>query len=209
MQVAVYRIPGMDCPSEESIIRLKFQDLNNIYKLEFDIPERTLKVYHQTDVSLITKNLESLNFGATLVDVQNIASLSVNLNEESIQRKLLLQVLGINAFFFIAETIAGALSRSMGLLADGLDMLADALVYGMSLFVIGKSTSSKKKIALLSGYGQVLLALLGLAETVKRFVGFDQTPDYRIMVIISFFALIGNAICLWLLQKSKSKEAHM
>ncbi|MFN7703809.1 MAG: cation transporter [Chryseotalea sp.] len=209
MQVAVYHIPGMDCPSEENIIRLAFQDLETIHKLDFNIPERRLKVYHSTDVSTITKKLEGLNFGATLVDVQHTVSLSIDVKEETIQRRLLLQVLGINAFFFIAETIAGVISRSMGLLADGLDMLADALVYGMSLYVIGKSASSKKKIALLSGYGQVLLALVGLTETVKRFVGFDQTPDYRMMIIVSIFALFGNALCLWLLQKSKSKEAHM
>ncbi len=29
------------------------------------------------------------------------------------------------------------------------------------------------------------------------------------MIIVSIFALIANAICLYLLQKSKSKEAHM
>jgi Co/Zn/Cd efflux system component len=29
------------------------------------------------------------------------------------------------------------------------------------------------------------------------------------MIIISIFALIGNGICLFLLQKSKSSEAHM
>jgi Co/Zn/Cd efflux system component len=29
------------------------------------------------------------------------------------------------------------------------------------------------------------------------------------MIIISVLALIGNASCLYLLQKSKSKEAHM
>jgi Co/Zn/Cd efflux system component len=29
------------------------------------------------------------------------------------------------------------------------------------------------------------------------------------MIGISFFALIANAVCLYLLQKSKSKEAHM
>ena len=29
------------------------------------------------------------------------------------------------------------------------------------------------------------------------------------MIIVSIFALIGNAICLFLLQKSRSQEAHM
>jgi len=100
MQVAVYHIPGMDCPSEENIIRLAFQDLDIIHKLDFNIPERRLKVYHSADVSTITKKLERLNFGATLVDVQHTVSLSIDVKEETIQRRLLLQVLGINAFFF-------------------------------------------------------------------------------------------------------------
>lgn len=34
-------------------------------------------------------------------------------------------------------------------------------------------------------------------------------PDYRIMIGISILALAANAVCLWLLQKSKSNEAHM
>jgi Co/Zn/Cd efflux system component len=34
-------------------------------------------------------------------------------------------------------------------------------------------------------------------------------PDYRIMIGVSVLALIANAVCLFLLQKSKSKEAHM
>ena len=32
---------------------------------------------------------------------------------------------------------------------------------------------------------------------------------FYIMIIISILALIGNGLCLYLLQKSKSKEAHM
>jgi Co/Zn/Cd efflux system component len=34
-------------------------------------------------------------------------------------------------------------------------------------------------------------------------------PDYRVMIGVSIFALIANSICLYLLQKSKSSEAHM
>lgn len=34
-------------------------------------------------------------------------------------------------------------------------------------------------------------------------------PDFSTMIIISILALIANGICLYLLQKSKSKEAHM
>jgi Co/Zn/Cd efflux system component len=34
-------------------------------------------------------------------------------------------------------------------------------------------------------------------------------PDYRIMIGVSIPALIANAACLYILQKSKSNEAHM
>ena len=36
-----------------------------------------------------------------------------------------------------------------------------------------------------------------------------EAPDFYLMIIISLLALSGNAICLYLLQKSKSREAHM
>lgn len=48
-------------------------------------------------------------------------------------------VLAINALMFMVEGVAGILAHSTSLLADALDMLGDALVYGFSLFVIARS----------------------------------------------------------------------
>ena len=39
--------------------------------------------------------------------------------------------------------------------------------------------------------------------------GGEALPDFRLMIGISLLALAGNALCLYLLQKSKSREAHM
>jgi Co/Zn/Cd efflux system component len=103
----------------------------------------------------------------------------------------------------------GLISKSMGLVADSLDMLADSFVYGLSLWAVGSTVLRKKKVARLSGYFQLTLALLGIIEIVRRFIGSEAMPDYRIMIGVSIFALIANGICLYLLQKSKSKEAHM
>ena len=36
-----------------------------------------------------------------------------------------------------------------------------------------------------------------------------EIPDYQTMVTVSALALIANALCLYLLQKSKSKEVHI
>jgi len=97
----------------------------------------------------------------------------------------------------------------MGLVADSLDMLADALVYGLSLLAVGGTIARKKNIAMVSGYFQMTLAILGFVEVVRRVLGFDVPPDFQTMIIVSVFALIANSFCLYLLQKSKSDEAHM
>ena len=47
-------------------------------------------------------------------------------------------------------------------------------------------------------------------EVLRRFLGDEKLPDFSTMIIVSIFALIANGICLYILQKSKSKEeAHM
>lgn len=97
----------------------------------------------------------------------------------------------------------------MGLVADSLDMLADALVYGMSLMAVGAVIAKKKRVALISGYLQILLATLGLSEVIRRFLGFEIMPEFKTMIIISLLALLANSICLWLLQRTKSKDAHI
>lgn len=45
-------------------------------------------------------------------------------------------------------------------------------------------------------------------KVVPRFISFEEVPDFQIMIIVSVLALIANAVCLYFLQKPKSKEAH-
>ena len=76
----------------------------------------------------------------------------------------------------------------MGLVADSLDMLADASVYGLSLFAVGASNIRKKKIAKLAGYFQITLALIGFIEVIRRFLGFEKLPDFSTMIIVKIQA---------------------
>lgn len=204
-----YNIPKMDCPSEENMIRMKLEGLKVIKQLDFDIENRNLTVFHSQEDKAILSRLESLNFGAKLAHSSHIDDNEVQEEDSSLQTKLLWWVLAINFAFFIIEISTGLLSKSMGLVADSLDMLADSFVYGLSLWAVGSSILRKKKVARLSGYFQFLLAALGIAEVIRRFIDFDTLPDYRIMILVSALALIANALCLRLLQKSKSNEAHM
>jgi Co/Zn/Cd efflux system component len=74
---------------------------------------------------------------------------------------------------------------------------------------VGQSAIRKKNVAKWSGYFQLLLALIGLVEVIRRFIGSEEMPVFQTMIVISFLALIANGLSLYLIQKSKSKEAHM
>jgi len=197
----------MDCPSEENMIRMKL-DGQHFQKLDFDIPNRNLYVYHEGDVGPIFDAVNDLNLGATLISSEESEKSPVSENHSK-EKKLLWTVLVTNFSLFILEIITGFISGSMGLVADSLDMLADAIVYGLSLYAVGHIAAKKKQVAKISGYFQMALALFGIIEVIRRFLGFEKVPVFQTMIIISVFALIGNAVSLYLLQKSKSKEAHM
>jgi Co/Zn/Cd efflux system component len=209
MQKSIYNIPEMDCPSEENLIRMKLEGLQNIQHLDFDIENHKLSVFYSGENSKITQQLESLKLGASLIDSENIDDFKLNSENTAVQSKLLWTVLLINFGFFVIEIITGFVSGSMGLVADSLDMLADATVYGLSLWAVGAAIARKMKVATLSGYFQLVLAGIGLIEVIRRFIGGEVIPDFRMMIGISVLALIANSVCLYLLQKSKSKEVHM
>lgn len=211
MNKTIYRISKMDCPSEENLIRMRLQDEPGIADLVFDIAGRTLTVYHEAAPDGIFACLDSLNLGTSIMETVPGVEYSGgdNTQKNRKQRKILWIVLAINFGFFLLEMASGILSKSMGLVADSLDMLADALVYSMSLMAVGAVVARKKRVALWSGIIQIILALLGLSEVVRRFIGLEIMPDFKIMIVVSLVALVANSICLWLLQRTQSKDAHI
>lgn len=211
MQKTTFKIQKMDCASEESMVRMKLEGFDNIKGLQFDLANRQLDVIHEADPAPINAAIESLRLNSQLVATETIDEEEALLltDAPTLERKLLWQVLAINAFFFVLEITTGFISNSMGLVADSLDMLADALVYALALFAVGSTVVRKKNIAKISGYFQLALAVFGFVEVVRRFLGYGEVPVFQTMISISMLALIGNAISLYLLQRSKSREAHM
>lgn len=207
MQKTVFRISKMDCPSEENLIRMKLDSISGIEYLDFDIPNRQLTVFHEGQIEKIENAILNLKLGGEKLSSTHTNQKAYSQNEN--QRKLLWLVLSINFTFFLVELSTGVISKSMGLVADGLDMLADSLVYGLSLLAVGGTVTRKRSVAKLAGYFQITLALIGFFEVLRRFFGAELMPEILTMIWVSIFALIANGICLFLLQKSKSKEAHM
>lgn len=205
---AVFKIEKMDCPSEENLIRLKLENIDNIIHQEYDLSNRQLTIIHANDVKQIESAIAQLNLDSALLENVETEYIEQNSDDKK-QRKALWTVLIINFAFFVIEMTTGIISKSMGLVADSLDMLADAFVYTLSLFAVGAAIARKKKVALISGYFQILLAILGFIEVVKRFVGIEEVPHFQTMIIISILALIANTACVLILQKTKSRDAHI
>ena len=207
MQKTSFRISKMDCPSEENLIRLKLDGIVSIKNLDFDIPGRQLTVYHDGQLQEIEDSIMSLDMGGERLGTESAEDF--DFKEQKSQRHLLWTVLAINFGFFLLEMTTGLISASMGLVADSLDMLADSSVYAISLLAVGKAVWRKKRVAKIAGYLQMTLATIGFIEVVRRFLGVEEMPDVRTMIVVSVLALIANGFCLYLLQNSKSKEAHM
>lgn len=100
------------------------------------------------------------------------------------ERKALLLVLGINAFMFLYEITLGLIAQSTALIADSLDMLADATVYAISLYAVGKS------------------------DVLRRFIH-GSDPVSTLMMGVGVITLVANVVCLSLISKHRDGGVHM
>jgi cation diffusion facilitator family transporter len=124
------------------------------------------------------------------------------------QRSTLLLVLWINAGLFLIEGTAGVLASSTALLADALDMLGDALIYGFSLYVVSRGVLWKARAAAAKGWIMLLFGVAVLVQAVYKIL-VPELPHYPTMGIIGALALAGNAWCLWLLWRHRAEDINM
>jgi len=117
-------------------------------------------------------------------------------------------VLGINAVMFVVELTAGLLGHSVSLVADSLDMLGDALVYGFSLYVVARSSAMKARAALLKGIIMAGFGLFVLGQAIYRIV-YPQLPVFETIGVIGLLALAANGICFYLLWRHRADDINM
>jgi Co/Zn/Cd efflux system component len=124
------------------------------------------------------------------------------------QSSILKIVLVINAVMFVVELIAGLLGHSVSLVADSLDMLGDALVYGFSLYVVARSSAMKAKAALLKGAIMAAFGIFVLGQAIYRIV-FPQLPVFEAIGAIGLLALAANSMCFFLLWRHRADDIYM
>ena len=125
-----------------------------------------------------------------------------------LQRRTLWVVLVINAAMFVVELAVGLRAGSTGLIADSLDMLADAGVYGLSLGAVGRNMTQQRRTAVLSGRLQIILAIWVLLDVLRRTL-LGSEPISALMVGIGALALLANLLCLALVRRHREGGVHM
>lgn len=202
------KIKKMDCPSEIKMIEGLMEKLDPSAKMEFDLESRIVHFYHSVDKHQIMETLNTISLPGDLISSQEVFENEIPDISPSVEAKTLKYLLSINFTMFVVEIILGIYAESTGLLADGLDMLADSFVYGLSLYAVGKAIAMKHKAAYFSGIMQISLGLLCLVEVGRKFY-FGSEPLSNYMILVSIVALFANVWCLALIHKHKDGEVHM
>lgn len=126
----------------------------------------------------------------------------------------------LTAVTMVVEIIAGLLTGSMALLADGIHMGSHVLAIGLSwaAYVLVKKlsadpsfTGNKDKVLTLSGFtsGLILLIFAGMiiAGAVGRFIN-PRVIEYREAIMIAVIGLGVNILSAFLLQHDHEESDH-
>ncbi len=124
------------------------------------------------------------------------------------QRSTLIAVLTINTVMFAVEITAGLLAGSAALLADSLDMLGDALVYGFSLYVVARNDAWKAASALIKSGIMAIFGIFVLAQAASKFLH-PEIPRFEMIGTVGLAALLANSICLLLLWRHRAEDVNM
>jgi Co/Zn/Cd efflux system component len=123
-------------------------------------------------------------------------------------RRVLVVVLLLNAMMFVVEFGAGLIAQSASLMADSIDMLGDAAVYGLSLFALGRSLRWRAGAALIKG-GFILFLGLGVILEIGAKIAWGVPPASGVMLVVGGMALAANLSCLALLWPYRAHDVNL
>jgi len=116
--------------------------------------------------------------------------------------------LAANAAMFVVELVFGLLAGSVALLADSLDMLGDALVYGFSLYVVGRGAVWKARAAASKAIVMALFGAFVFGQVAYKVV-YPQVPAFETMGVVGTLALAVNGVCFALLWHHRAEDINM
>lgn len=208
-----FAVRKMDCAAEKQLVKSALESNSGVISFEFDMGRRQVGVVHTAKPADINAALQRLQLDSEQIELTNYHGntgvlASAQQASDADEAKTLRALLAINFVMFGVEIVAGIWAQSAGLIADSLDMLADASVYGVALYAVGRSASLKLTAARTTGWLQLVLGVGVLIEVLRRFA-YGSEPQSLFMIGIGLMALAANILCLYLLASKKDSGVHM
>jgi cobalt-zinc-cadmium efflux system protein len=134
-------------------------------------------------------------------------------------KKLLFSIF-LNIGITVSQVIGGFLSGSLALLSDALHNFTDviSLIISYIASVFSKKTASTQKTfgykraeilaAFVNALSLIVISVILIKEAVERFIS-PQDIESNLVIILSFVAIIGNGISVWLLKADSSRNMNM
>ena len=137
------------------------------------------------------------------------SSLENELNKvQDSKRNILVWVLLINGAMFFIEGIYGWFAQSSALMADALDMLGDAAIFGFSLYVIRLDSIWQNRAGYIKEIIMPLFSINVITGAVYKLFN-PVVPEAFTMGGIGFLALVANLICAILLLGFRDSDINM
>lgn len=130
------------------------------------------------------------------------------LGRKADQRRVLIVVMAINFFMFVAEFGGGVFARSSALMADSVDMLGDAVVYALSLYALSRGPRWEAGTALAKGGIILVFGIAVVFEIFDKIVN-GVPPSSLLMLAFGSAALFANLTCLAMLWRFRTENVNM
>ncbi len=122
--------------------------------------------------------------------------------------RVLKKVMWINYSVFLIEFICGYYAKSTALMADSLDLLGDAAIYGISWYAISQGPVWNAKAGFYKGLIMAMFGFFVLGQAVYRAIA-GTVPFSITVTSVGFLALVANLICMMMLYKFRKADLNM
>ncbi len=129
-------------------------------------------------------------------------------DNQNVQPNILRIALGLNLAMFVVGMGAGLAAHSSALIADSLDMLADAAAYTIALVAQRRGPVFQVAAARASGLVLTALGCAVLIDTARRALS-DEGADGTVMTVIACLSLVTNLYVLYKLGRLKAEGVHL
>jgi Co/Zn/Cd efflux system component len=122
-------------------------------------------------------------------------------------RSILWVALALNAAMFAIEMAAGLGEGSVSLQADAIDFFADAVTYGLTLFVLGRTLAWRASAGLAKAAMMAVFGILVIGTAIRQATGVGA-PSPEVMGAVGFMALAANVACAALFFRHRKGDSN-